>query len=191
MNRESWLSAVAAEGAKLFTGYSLAPYRVTCGWPSTKAMSRRSRRIGECHPPSLSGDAVHEIFISPLLDDPVDVAGTLMHELAHVAAGLKAGHGPGYVTVARHVGLTNGKPAHVGPGPALEKQLQEIIRGIGAYPHKAMLLPPLRRKRGRSTASLECAKCGCRVTIALKWLTSVGAPKCGCGGAMLPPSESK
>ena len=49
MNREQWLTEVAVLAQRLFTGYHLAPYRVTCGWPCRNPLGRRVRTLGECH----------------------------------------------------------------------------------------------------------------------------------------------
>jgi hypothetical protein len=95
MNREAWLNELAKLAVPVFSGYQLKPYRLTCGWPSKGGMGRRSRRVGECHSLESSKGGVHEIFISPLIDESLEVGGTVLHELAHVAAGITAGHGKG------------------------------------------------------------------------------------------------
>src|SRR5262245_3291211 len=118
-NREGWLTEVASQVEPFFVGFKLDPYRVTCGWPSRNGLGRRMRRVGECHGSKSSKAGIHEIFISPLLDKPLEVAGTLCHELAHAAAGIDAAHGKDFVKVCKHVGLTRGKPTSVMPGERL------------------------------------------------------------------------
>jgi len=80
VNREAWLSAVATALQPFFPGAEFAPYRVTMGWPVSNGLGRRRRTVGQCFGAESSKDKVFELFISPLLDDPVEVAGTLAHE---------------------------------------------------------------------------------------------------------------
>jgi hypothetical protein len=191
MNREAWLTEMGRRLEPFFRGFRLAGYRVTCGWPCRYARSRKALRVGECHPIEVSKGGVHEIFISPLLDGSVEVAGTLCHELAHVAAGIGAGHGRTFQRVGRHVGLTKGKPTSLMPGPELEEKVRRIVENMGSYPHKAMILVGRGRKEGeeekegRKTVGLTCTDCGCKIRMSGKWFSSVGAPVCACGGEMV------
>jgi hypothetical protein len=184
MNRESWLTAVAEQLAPLFPcGLKGKKYRVTCGWPSVGGLGAKARRVGECHSHESSKGKVHEIFISPFLDDPVDVAGTLAHELAHVAAGIKAAHGKEFVRVCKAVGLTDGRPKNVGPGPLLVEQIKGIIKPLPEYPHKS-LAPVRAAKKAGGSVGLVCTAqgCGCKVQIGASWLDKIPSlPTCGCG----------
>lgn len=182
LNREGWLTALAKATEPLFRGYRFAPYRVTCGWPCQSALSAGRRRYGECHSLRTSADGHHEIFITPLVAQSLEVAGILSHELAHVVAGTEAAHGRRFVAVCRHVGLTKGKPTSALPGDRLNDELLRLIESIGPYPHAA-IKPILKPKKASTSVTLEC-ECGCRVTISRKWLADVGAPVCGCGGTM-------
>ncbi len=182
-NREAWLTELARVVEPLFKGFTMQPYRLTCGWPCRGATGK-VRAIGECHALQSSKGGVHEIFISPVIADPLQVAGVVCHELAHVAAGIEAQHGKGFVKVCRHVGLTSGKPKFVGPGPLLIQHLEKVMVPLGPYPHQVMELA-LKPAKPRSTLSLLCIKCGCKVTMSLKWLEEAGAPTCACGGAFV------
>lgn len=183
MNREQWLTEVAKQSEALFKGFKLEPYRLTCGWPSRHGLGKKNRVIGECHALESSKGGTHEIFISPLIEDSLQAAGVMCHELAHVAAGVKAGHKGQFVKVCNHVGLTKGKPTHIMPGQTLSERLQKIIDKTGQYPHKA-LVPALRIVKSPSSFTLECAECGCKVSMTPKWLEEAGAPTCACGGSM-------
>ena len=184
VNREGWLTIVASKIEPVFKGFNITPYRVTCGWPCAKALGTKSRVVGECHAVESSKAGVHEIFISPLLETPLDVSGTLCHEMAHVAAGIKAGHKGAFVKVCRHVGLTKGKPTSVMPGEALSDKLQKIIDKLGPYPHSS-LVPMLKKvNTNPKTVHLECMECGCKITMTIKWAEEAGLPVCGCGGQM-------
>lgn len=187
MNRESWLTEVARQVEPLFKGFRLGPYRVSCSWPTKHALGVRVRRLGECHAAESSSGGFHELFISPVMEDPAEVAGTVVHELAHVAATIPAGHGKGFVKVCRHVGLTKGKPAQAAPGPFLAERLAKIASRLGTYPHKAVA-PAGRVVRASPRITLRCLRegCGCLVNISVSWLDKAGPPVCGCGGPMVP-----
>lgn len=184
MNREAWLTEISKRIVPVFKGLPMGPFQVTCGWPCRFALGRRRRAVGECHAAESSKAGVYEIFISPLLEKPLEVAGTLIHEMAHIAAGIPAGHGKGFVRVCRHVGLTSGKPTSVMPGALLNERLEKIIADLPTYPHVAMS-PVFKRKPVVAKAvTAECPDCGCRVRITFAWIEKAGLPRCGCGGQM-------
>jgi len=94
--RDQWFAA-ALKGLKpLFAdiGYPLTAevIRISAGFPSKGARSLKSRRIGECWDATAIADGVCQIYISPVLVDPVKVLGVLVHELVHAAVGCKCGH---------------------------------------------------------------------------------------------------
>jgi len=179
MNREAWLTEVAHQCLPIFKGFTIGKFRVTCGWPCTMALSK-NRRIGECHGPKSSSDGHSELFISPLLDKPVEVAGVLCHEIAHIAAGVEAAHGKQFLKVCTHVGLTHGKPTSISPGKRLTDRLHEITSKVGKYPHSAMKPMTKKAVKGSSVSVLEC-DCGCRITMSNKMLDEYGPPTCTCG----------
>jgi hypothetical protein len=185
LNREEWLKRLAARVEPLFHGMKLAPYRLACGWPCRNAVGGKVLRLGECHALESSKAGVHEIFITPLIDDPQQVAGVTTHELAHVAAGIKAGHGRAYAKVCRHVGLTEGKPSQAAPGPRLADKLAALVAALGPYPHAAIV--PSRRavKARKGPVTLTCVACTCPVRMAAGWVAKAGNPTCGCGGEMV------
>jgi hypothetical protein len=182
--REEWLTQLSQMVLPVFKSWNMAPFRVTCGWPCKGGIARRRKVVGECHALESSKGGVHEIFISPALDQPLEVAGTVCHEMAHVAAGIKAGHGSGYRKVCKSVDLTKGSPTNASPGPVLTDRLQRIVESLGDYPHMALVpvVKPVRRPK--TAVTLACLNCGCRVRISIKWLDQVGSPMCGCGGSM-------
>ena len=85
--RESWLRAAceALEPTLRAADVGLADVRVSCGWPARGALSRVKRVIGECWHSSGNKDGQSHVFVSPVLDDPVEVIGSLLHELIHAA----------------------------------------------------------------------------------------------------------
>lgn len=179
-NREAWLTELAKRVEPVFSSYGkVHPYRITCGWPHKGGVGLRRRVVGECHPHQTSKAALHEIFISPTIAEPLHVAGVTCHELAHVVAGTKAQHGARFVAVCKHVGLTKGKATQVLPGALLEERLQKIIDVMGDYPHDALeVITKVKSKP--SVVGLIC-ECGCKVSMSYKWIEQAGLPTCACG----------
>lgn len=186
--REEWLLRLLQELRHDFrkVGHPIpAQVRVTCGWPSTAALSRsHRRRIGECWCAAASADQTVEIFISPTLADPLQVAETFVHEAVH-ATGAE-GHRRQFSTIAKAVGLR--KPWRTTRAtPQLRVRLNSLIAKIGPYPHAALnveLMP--HKKDGTRNLKLVCPDCGYTVRTTKKWIAT-GHPTCPCGTRMINP----
>jgi hypothetical protein len=90
--REAWLHAVAEKLRPIFASHgAIVPVKVrfTCGFPSIRAFASKLQRVGECWSGEASADGHIEIMISPVLDDPMRVAGVLAHELVLCAMRLR------------------------------------------------------------------------------------------------------
>lgn len=185
MNREQWLTEVAGRIVDLYRerGVTVGAHRLTCGWPCRNALGKRVRRIGECHAVESSKAGLSELFISPSIDDPLQVAGTICHELIHVAVGVKQEHNSVFVEACRKVGLTKGRPTQVMPGKRLEPVLSRIVEAVGPYPHAALEPVGIKKpKKDSPLVKLVCT-CGCSFRVNSKWLV-VGMPACVCGAEM-------
>lgn len=179
--RESWLRAAceALEPTLKSAGVGLADVRVSCGWPARGALSRVKRVIGECWHWSGTKDGQSHVFVSPVLDDPVETIGSLLHELIHAALPSKVKHGRQFARVALACGL-EGKPTATVVGQGLRDRLHaEVLPNLGLYPHRAldftakpkqstrMVLwlcgcaePPKVRAAAKSGLDAMCNKCG-------------------------------
>ena len=95
-DRETYLRKATERFAKLIfkpAGYEVpADVRVSCSLPSRKAFAARKRTIGQCYSRSCSAANVNEVFVSPTIDDSIQVLGTLVHELVHAIDDCKHGH---------------------------------------------------------------------------------------------------
>jgi len=188
MTREEWLVGAAYELQPDFEDAE-APLpkkvRVTCGWPSHGGRATKKRVLGECWPANKSGDEHFEIFISPVESDPIEVLGTLVHELVHAAVGLDAGHKAPFRRVATALGL-EGKMTATTTGTVLGERLHKIADGLGQYPHAA--IDPTSHKVTQSTRMLkiQCPACGWMARTSKKWM-ELGLPTCACGEQMLNP----
>ncbi len=189
--REEWLQRLTTSLRGMFSaaGFPL-PLRVraTCGFPSKGATSRKSRRIGECWADSASAARYHEILISPLEANPLEVGAILVHELCHTVVGVKCGHRGKFGRVARAVGL-EGKLTATVAGESLKARLHALLQSIGPYPHARLVASNAPKTQTTRMLKVECEECGCVVRMTRKWLEEAGCPTCGCGGEMAEPVE--
>lgn len=184
--REEWLLRVTDALRPVFEkagGEIPEKVRATCGWPSTRALSSKNKRIGECWSAGQSADETREVFVSPALSDPVRVAGVLAHELVHAALPDGTGHKAPFKRLATAIGLT-GKMTATTEGPEFLAMIGPILKRVGPYPHAA-LTGSNHRKQGTRLIKVECPACGCVVRMTRKWLDEVGPPACGCGGGRM------
>ncbi len=156
--------------------------RVSCDWPHKAAVARTARRVGECWYPEHSTDhASHNLFISPVLQNPVEVLETLAHELIHVAAGPNVGHKGAFVRIAKSIGFKapwTSTPAT----PALIERLNGLLVNLGPYPHAA-IDKSRRKKQGTRLLKVVCGDCGYTIRTTRQWIDT-GLPTCACGSEM-------
>jgi hypothetical protein len=187
--REVWLNTVASEIVREFgdvfrTHFGdegmehLKNIRVSTGFPSKMALSAKQRRIGECWSSAASADKSHHIFISPMLDDPVQVIGVLAHELVHAADDGKNKHKGPFTKAVRALGL-EGKPTATVPGEEFVKYARLLVDDIGEYPHVALTPTIVTKPQKTYMLKVVCPGCKCIVRMTEKWLDEAGAPFCG------------
>jgi hypothetical protein len=159
---------------------------VTVGFPSTRAISTKKRRIGECWLPSAAADGAPHIFISPILGDEGEVAATLVHELVHAALPEGTGHTKPFAQLAKRTGLA-GKPTATVAGEELKSELSALLKELGPYPHSALRADgrPTKKQTTRLLKAV-CEKCGYTVRVTGKWL-EVGPPICPTDNIPLTP----
>ena len=160
--RESWLEDAVRHLEPVFSkaGYAIPPVRVSCGFP---ASSSPRTTLGQCWPRERSGGGVNEIFISPKLDDPVQLLDTLVHELCHAVDDCFSGHGEDFKGIAQTVGLEG--PARMAHATEeLMVRLMMISQELGPYPHQAIVFPPPRPSNA-SRNKAKCGQCGYEVTL--------------------------
>jgi|TARA_R110000744_G_scaffold249684_2_gene365939 hypothetical protein len=177
--RENWLmEAIEPLQATVFGNHAIpGDVRITCGFPSKGATAKRTT-IGECWPRSRSANGVNEIFISPLLDDSVDVLAVLVHELVHAIDDCQHGHGKEFRDIAIDVGLT-GKMTATTATPELAEQLAGIQAELGNYPH-GKLTPPGPKQKARQL-KMTCLECDAVWRMAKSWMERATVCPC-CAG---------
>ena len=139
--------------------------------------------------------------------DPVQIAGTTLHELAHVIAGFEAGHGKGWKDTCRKVGLRVAKAAGQSYcmayfSPDIRFQIaalkspndgRPIVTRLNGFsptrprPCGAVIGVRGGKSRGKGSGSrlkkVSCGACGYTVRVTSKWLTQAGPPLCPCNRA--------
>jgi len=190
MNRELWLSTLAhrltarvEEGA----GKPMPIHRISVGFPSRGALSQRRRVIGQCWSGLVSSTGHSELFISPMLGDPLEVAATTAHEMLHAAVGVKEGHRKPFSRAAKAIGL-EGKPTSTYAGSAFIEYVKPILSDLGPYPHAPLTIASGYSKQATNMLKVECKECGYVLRTTAKWLDRAGPPLCPCN--CLPMSQS-
>lgn len=112
-----------------------------CSWPKTGGRGLKGDRIaGQCFAKSWNKEGITHVIVSPVLDEPVRVLDVLLHELCHAAVGVEAKHGKPFRDLAiKKFGLSGKVTATIAEeGTDIHKQLTELARKLGPYPHSAM-----------------------------------------------------
>lgn len=139
--REAWLNAAVDKLRTEIFGekYPVPEVRVSVGWPGGRGP--KANTIGQCWPGESASDSVGQIFISPVLAEPVKVLETLVHEMVHAInhANGETGHRAPFKSIAERVGL-EGKMTSTHAGEMLAAKLSEIAEVLGTYPHAAINL---------------------------------------------------
>lgn len=173
ITRENWLNLAVEALRPVFEekGYIVPKVSVSCGFASTG----KDKHIGQCWTRESSTAEINEIFISPKLDDPVDVLDTLAHELVHAVDNCKHSHGAEFKKIALSIGL-EGKMRQASAGEKLKARLQEIAIPLGEYPHKKLKIQ-MRVRLYKPRPKAVCHECGYELNIQKKWL-HYGPPIC-------------
>ena len=164
MNREQWLeNAVPRLNAILESQAEVGPVevRVSVGWPSRGPLKANNRSVGECWHKDDINQGASQVFISPWLDDPVQVLGVLLHEMIHASLSPTEKHRGRFGKVCKAVGL-EGKPTSTkvaeGEGDPLRLELDQTVEVLGEYGHRKR---EFEQERKKQTARLRLHECQC------------------------------
>jgi hypothetical protein len=186
--REEWLTVAVDALSEVFKAIDvkLPAVRVSVGWPGGRG--NKNAVIGQCWASAAAADKVAQLFVSPRLDDAVQVLAVLTHELVHAVDDCKSGHKGAFTKIAKGVGLT-GKMTATVASEELASKLGLIASALGDYPHAALTdiggaEGP--KKQGTRMLKVECAEgSGYTVRMTRTWIDSVGCPVCPCHGVTM------
>lgn len=185
--REAWLHDVAAlTASRLFVprGFPVPEnVRLSVGFPYGRRGGKGAHAIGQCWAAEASAGKMHEIFISPELDSPVEVVATLIHEQAHAIVGLENKHNKVFRKCAVAVG-PEGKMTATIAGEELTREIGFLLAKLPPYPHQR-LTPQHSTGPKKQSTRMHKIVCGCGYTArtSAKWI-EVGLPTCPCGELM-------
>lgn len=195
--REEWLVAaaamVAAEYNEVFTEQfaktgvaRLGKLHVSAGFPSERGA--QGKVIGQCWNSKSSKDKHHHIFISPLLQNPVQVIATLAHEMVHAADDGENGHKGPFTKAVRGLGL-EGKPTATVAGKEFAAWARQAAKALGKYPHSA--LTPTLATKPQKTYMLKvlCRECEDYSVRMTQKMIDLGLPVCGVCGTTMEEEE--
>lgn len=191
-SREDWLLSAIELMRPLFAqrGFPIPDkVRASCGFPGGGRRSKHA--IGQCWSQLNSNDGYFETFVSPIIDDPIEVLAILAHELGHAAVGLKAGHKRPFARFCEAIGLLPPWKATT-PGPAFKQGIAvPVLKALVVpYPHAKLKLGDKHSGPKKQTTRLvkcDCPGCGYTLRTTMKWLLSSGAPKCPTPGCKDQP----
>ena len=173
--RESWLLAAVDLLRPIFLAKNhIVPkdVLVSCGFAST---GKKSHHIGQCWSKRSSANEVNQIFISPTLDEPVEVLDTLLHELVHAVDDCQHKHGKEFKKIALSLGM-QGPMRSAGAGPEMKEKLLQLAAKLDSYPHGKLKVAH-HKVISRSRPSAKCPQCGYQVPMYRKFL-AFGPPIC-------------
>lgn len=132
--REDWLKAATDLLQKKVEAHGKLPKKLhfLCSWAYGSKTA-----IGSTYGTAWTKDKSTYISISPVLDDPLQVLATLVHELIH-AIMPDVNHGPLFKKAALACGL-EGKMRATHAGEELVEELKKMSKTLGAYPHEKMM----------------------------------------------------
>jgi hypothetical protein len=188
--REQWLNNAVTSVRGIFhaNGFPIPDHiRVSCGFPSKRARSLY-RNVGEHFSPDASEDATHQIFISPVLDDSVEVLGVLMHELSHAVTG--STHGTSFKQCVRKVWL-EGSLTQTKVGKQFRENFAPILESLGIYPHAKLNVASSYKVQSTRMLKAVCGTCvehkpdgsfksQYTIRVSKAWADK-GLPTCQCG----------
>lgn len=79
-------------------------------------------------------DGINQIFISPVLDDPMVVLSTLAHELVHAIDDCKHSHGPVFKKISKDLKLTDCMAVNLFDFCDTVKSYRLMLDQLGRYP---------------------------------------------------------
>lgn len=112
--------------------------KIACGW---SGLGMEEYVKGATYARNQSVGGMREIFISPAIDDPLEVFGLIVHEATHALLPHNEDHGPVFKMWGTRLGL-EGAPEQMLPGVELTATLASLLARADAYPHSAMKPPP-------------------------------------------------
>ena len=182
LDREAWLTEMSQFILDDIimpecNGLPAPPIRLSVGFPT----GRRGKAVAVCYKREASSDSTNEIFVSPTLDDSLEIAGALCHEIIHAVDNCASGHRHHFARVARRIGLI-GKLTATRASGALLAKLAEYVVLLGKIPHAKLNMAKARTSDGTRMLKCMCGDCGFTFRTSAKWLAYIDNNTCNACG---------
>jgi hypothetical protein len=116
-------------------GYEIPPVHLSVGFSSAGYRVNTKRLIlGMCYSRRMDKEGLNQIFISPVLDDPLKVLVTLAHELVHAIDDCKHSHGPVFQKISKDLKLTDCMAVNLFDFRDTLRSYQSMLDQLGRYP---------------------------------------------------------
>ena len=116
-------------------GYVIPPVHLSVGFSVYGYRVNTKRLIfGTCSSRKMDKDGINQIFISPVLDDPIQVLSTLAHELVHAIDDCKHSHGPVFQQISKDLKLTDCRAVSMIDFLETVKFYRWMLDELGRYP---------------------------------------------------------
>lgn len=116
-------------------GYEIPPVHLSVGFSVYGYRVNTKRLIfGTCSSRKMDKDGVNQIFISPVLDDPIEVLSTLAHELVHAIDDCQHGHGPVFQKISKDLKLTDCMAVNLFDFRDTVTAYRLMLDALGRYP---------------------------------------------------------
>ena len=186
LDREQWLTRAAhiiqdeLITPNLPAGHQIQnPFRVSVGFPPRSRANTKTLAV--CIKSTASADQHNEIFVTPAMDDSIEILASLVHELVHQADDCQSGHQNFFARVARRVGL-EGKLTATHAGQELQQYLQTIVDDLGNIPHAKIDLSIAKKKQTTRLIKVQCVACDWNFRISNTQLNAMTDTTClSCG----------
>ena len=138
--REQWLEAAVKEVSKLFVkaGFEVPQVRVSVGWPGGRG--KKANVIGQCFATKSATDSVSQIFVSPVVADPLAAVVVIAHEMIHAVDDCENGHKKKFIEIAKAIGFTPKWTVATADTITddFKAKLEKVVEKLGTYPHAAI-----------------------------------------------------
>lgn len=134
---EVWLHEAVELMRPSFTaaGYEIPPVHLSVGFSSSGYRINTKRfTMGTCCSRRMDKDGINQIFISPILDEPMDVLVTLAHELVHAIDDCKHSHGPVFQKISKDLKLVDCMAVNLFDFRDTLRSYQSMLDQLGRYP---------------------------------------------------------
>lgn len=116
-------------------GYEIPPVHLSVGFTVYGYRVNTKRLVlGTCSSRKMDKDGINQIFISPVVDDPITVLVTLAHELVHAIDDCKHNHGPVFQKISKDLKLTDCMAVNLFDFRDTLRSYQSMLDQLGRYP---------------------------------------------------------